>query len=107
MEHVAPDIVSYELEGQLQYTGIDEVREVCRAGLQASPGRIEFDTPDLAVVVDGDVGVAWGIDRVTVDGSESRSRATRVFQRRHGGWQLTHQHLSFPSSEPRSDVDPP
>jgi len=96
MENIAPDVVSYEQAGQLQYTGIDEVREVCRRGLESSPGRIDFDVPDLTVHADGDLAVAWGLDRITADGAESRSRGTRVFERRNGQWQLVHQHLSVP-----------
>ncbi len=101
MAHVAPDIVSYEQAGPLEYAGIENVREVCRAGLEAAPGRVDFDTPDLAVVVDGDLAVAWGIDRVRTADTQTRSRATRVFQRGEGGWLMTHQHLSFPTTAPR------
>jgi uncharacterized protein (TIGR02246 family) len=97
MQHIAPDIVSYEEAGLVQHVGIDEVREVCRHGLESSPGRIDFDTPDLTVNVDGDLAVAWGLDRVAADGTESRSRATRVFQRRDGDWQMIHQHRSMPA----------
>lgn len=98
MQHIAPDIVSYEHAGPLQYVGIANVREVCRRGLEASPGAIEFDVPDLTVRACGDLAVAWGLDRITADGVETRSRATRVFQRRDGSWQMTHQHLSVPVS---------
>ncbi|MCK2244514.1 MULTISPECIES: nuclear transport factor 2 family protein [unclassified Crossiella] len=96
MAAIAPDIVSYEHAGPLEYVGIDAVREVCRHGLESSPERITFDTPDLTVRVDGDLAVSWGIDRIVTDGVEDRSRGTRVFQRRDGGWQLIHQHLSHP-----------
>lgn len=97
MKHIAPDIVSYEHAGPLQYVGVDDVREVCRRGLEASPRRIEFDIPDLTVRAYGDLAVAWGLDNITADGVESRSRATRVFQRRDGDWQMIHQHLSVPT----------
>jgi uncharacterized protein (TIGR02246 family) len=30
MEHIAPDVVSYQHAGPLQYVGIDDVRDVCR-----------------------------------------------------------------------------
>jgi ketosteroid isomerase-like protein len=40
--------------------------------------------------------VAWGLDRITANGAESRSRGTRVFERRNGRWQMVHQHLSVP-----------
>jgi uncharacterized protein (TIGR02246 family) len=99
MEHIAPDIVSYEQAGPLQYTGIDEVREVCRRGLASSSGRIDFDIPDLTVRTDGDLAVAWGLDRIVADGGETRSRGTRVFERRDGQWQLVHQHLSIPVAD--------
>ncbi|HEX9323870.1 MAG TPA: nuclear transport factor 2 family protein [Xanthobacteraceae bacterium] len=96
LEHIAPDIVSYEPAGPLQYTAIDDVREVCRRGLASSPGRIDFDIPDLTVQANGDLAVAWGLDRIVADGVESRSRGTRVFERRNGQRQMVHQHLSIP-----------
>jgi ketosteroid isomerase-like protein len=91
--------VSYEQAGRLRYTGIDEVREVCRRGLASSSGRIDFDIPDLTVRPDGDLAVAWGLDRIVADGGETRSRGTRVFERRDGQWQLVHQHLSIPVAD--------
>jgi uncharacterized protein (TIGR02246 family) len=94
MEHVAPDIVSYEQAGPMEYVGIDDVREVCRLGLHSSGGRIDFDTPDLRVEVGGDLAVSWGLDRIVADGKRTRSRGTRVFRRRDGQWQMVHQHLS-------------
>jgi uncharacterized protein (TIGR02246 family) len=96
LEHIARDIVSYEHAGPLQYIGIDDVREVCRRGLESSAGQIDFDVHDLTVQVNGDLAVAWGLDRIVADGLESRSRATRVFERRNGQWQMVHQHRSIP-----------
>ncbi len=46
MHNVAPEVVSYEHGGQMQYLGIDDVRELCRRGLD-SAGEVEFDIPDL------------------------------------------------------------
>jgi uncharacterized protein (TIGR02246 family) len=96
LKHIAPDIVSYEHAGPLQHIGIDDVREVCRRGLESSPGRIDFDIPDLTVQANSGLAVAWGLDRIFADGVESRSRGTRVFERRNGQWQMVHQHLSIP-----------
>jgi ketosteroid isomerase-like protein len=97
MEHIAADVVSYEQAGPLRYVGVDEVREVCQHGLESAPGRIELDFPDLAVRVDGDLAVTWGLDRVVADGVETWSRGTRVFQRLDGAWRMVHQHLSVPA----------
>lgn len=97
MAHIAPDVVSYEQGGRMAYTGVDEVREVCREGPASAPGRIDFDIPDLAVRVSGDLAVAWGLDRVVADGAAADSRGTRVFERPDGEWQMIHQHLSVPA----------
>lgn len=99
MANIAPDVVSYEQSGQGQFVGVDEVRERCRAGLETSPGRIDFDIPDQAVRVSGDLAVAWGLDRIVADGEKLLSRGTRVFEKRDGEWFMIHQHLSFPLAE--------
>ncbi|WP_433786129.1 YybH family protein [Actinomycetospora sp. CA-101289] len=95
---IADDIVSYEHEGAMAYVGIDEVREVCRAGLEASPDPVRWAIPDLRVVASGDLAVSWGIDELTPGEAETvRSRGTRVFRRTEQGWRMVHQHLSFPA----------
>ena len=99
MTDIAPDVVSYEQSGQLQVVGIDEVRERCRTGLESSSGQIDFDIPDLAVRVSGDLAVAWGLDRIVANGEESLSRGTRIFQKRDDKWLMIHQHVSLPLAE--------
>jgi uncharacterized protein (TIGR02246 family) len=96
MDGIADDVVSYEHEAPLSHVGADAVREVCRRGLEASTGPVTWDVPDLEVVVDGELAVGWGFNRVSADGAESWSRGTRVFRRRGGRWELVHQHVSFP-----------
>ena len=73
MANIAPDVVSYEHAGPLSYEGVNALREVCRSGLEASAGPIAFDVPDMRVRADGDLAVAWGIDRIVADGAEVRS----------------------------------
>ena len=96
MEHIAPDIVSYE------HRGTDAIRRHRRrprgvpARARCSPGPIDFDIPDLTIHVSDNLAVTWGLDRIVADGVESRSRGTRVFERRDGEWQMIHQHLSVP-----------
>jgi uncharacterized protein (TIGR02246 family) len=110
MDGIADDVVSYEHEAPLQHVGAAAVREVCRAGLEASPGVVTWEVPDLRVVVDGDLAVAWGLNRMAADGAEAWSRGTRVFQRRGGGWEMTHQHVSYPfdpaTGRARTDLTP-
>ncbi|MGW5190592.1 YybH family protein [Kribbella sp. NPDC004138] len=96
MEPVAENVVSYEIDGN--YTGKQAVREVCAAGLASSPGPITFTVPDPTIESADNLAVAWSVDHVTADGTETTSRATRVFRRTATGWQLIHQHLSYPAS---------
>ena len=96
MASIAPDVVSYEHEAPLAYVGADEVREVCRRGLESSAGTVTLDIPDLTVLTDGDLAVAWGLNRVVADGAETWSRGTRVFRRVRGEWVMSHQQVSFP-----------
>lgn len=95
MAGIADDVVSYEHQTPLQYVGVDAVRESCREGLEYG-GDIDFTTPGLEVVVQGDLAVAWGPNHVVTDGAESWSRGTRVFRRRAGRWSMVHQHVSYP-----------
>jgi ketosteroid isomerase-like protein len=96
MESIAPDVVSYEHEAPLAYVGADAVRPVCRRGLEASTGTVTLDVPDLTVLTDGDLAVAWGLNRIVADGVETWSRGTRVFRRVRGEWVMSHQQVSFP-----------
>jgi len=101
MRPIAETVVSYEHEQPLQYVGRDRVREVCANGLDAGHGAVTWTVPDLRVVVRDDLAVAWGLNRMTAqrdDGAvlETWSRGTRIFQKTDRGWELTHQHLSFP-----------
>ena len=90
MDPVAEDVVSYEIDGN--YTGKPAVREVCKAGLAASPDPITFTVPDPTVGVAGNLAVVWALDHVT---NQPDIRSTRVFRKTPTGWQMIHQHLSF------------
>ncbi|GII90601.1 YybH family protein [Sinosporangium siamense] len=100
MQHIADDIVSYEHDAPLQHEGSAAVREVCRTGLAWAQGAVGWTVPDLTVMVDGSIAVAWGLNRMEAefDGqmTESWSRGTRVFRRTGTTWEVIHQHLSYP-----------
>lgn len=116
MAAIADDIISYEHDQPLQYVGVQAVREVCKAGLDASgDGTVTWNVPDLKILIDGDLAVAWGLNHVQVKRTngqaiDSWSRGTRIFQRRNGTWLLIHQHLSYPydpdTGDARTDLRP-
>lgn len=101
MAPIASSIVSYEHSSPLQFDDIDQIREECRRGFERAAEDFRWTVPDLNVIVDGDLAVTWGLNRMAdrlADGSEevTWSRGTRVFQRSNGRWMMTHQHVSFP-----------
>lgn len=101
MAPIASSIVSYEHSSPLQYDDIEQIRQECRRGFERAADDFRWTVPDLAVIVDGDLAVAWGLNRMAdrlPDGCEevTWSRGTRVFQRLDGRWMMTHQHVSFP-----------
>lgn len=116
MACIADDVVSYEHDEPLEYVGVDAVREVCREGLEAvGEGEVGWEVPDMSVLVQGDLAVAWGLNRMTArmpggDEHQSWSRGTRVFRRRAGRWELVHQQLSYPrdpaTGTARTDLTP-
>ena len=88
---------------------------MCKRGLDSAPGAVSWDVPDMQLVIDGDLAVAWGLNRMNAelaDGQrvESWSRGTRIFARRNGDWVMIHQHVSYPydptTGEARTDLRP-
>lgn len=93
---IAQDVVSYEHDAPLAYHGVEAVREVCQRGFDASEGSIDWSVPGMAIVVQGDLAVQWGLNKMSADGGEMWSRGTRVFRKKDGRWEMVHQHVSFP-----------
>lgn len=115
MAPIADDVVSYEHDQALQCIGVDAVREVCKAGLDgAGDSSVIWHVPDLKILVNGDLAVAWGLNHVEVSAGrqsvDTWSRGTRIFQRRDGAWLMTHQHLSYPfdpvTGDAKTDLRP-
>ncbi|MBD2701465.1 nuclear transport factor 2 family protein [Spirosoma sp. BT702] len=115
MANVAPNVISYEHDSPLQYVGIDAVREVCQHGFDVSDGELEWDIPDLQILVRDDVAISWGLNHMQVrqpDGTtiDGYSRGTRIFQKLNGQWQMIHQHVSYPydlnTGQAKTDLKP-
>lgn len=101
MAPIDDTVVSYEHAAPLQYTSVEDIREECRRGFENAGDDFIWTVPDLKIVSDGDLAIAWGLNQMTdrlSDGSESVtwSRGTRVFRRVDGRWKMVHQHVSFP-----------
>jgi len=101
MAPIAASVVSYEHSSPLQFDDIALIREECRRGFELAGADFRWTVPEMNVVVDGDLAVTWGLNRMSdqrPDGTEdvTWSRGTRVFQRSGGRWLMIHQHVSFP-----------
>jgi len=99
MEHIAPDIVSYEHAAPLQHIGIDDVREVCRRAWSPHPGGSISTFPSSLFTRTATWPWRGAWTGIFADGVESRFRGTLVFERRNGQWQMVHQHRSIPVTE--------
>ncbi len=115
MAVVDDDVVSYEHVAPLEHVGVARVRQVCRQGLEAGVGEVDWRVPQMSVVTGDDLAVAWGLNRVRAQGPDGRwtetwSRGTRVFRRGGDGWSMVHQHLSYPvdprTGAARTDLTP-
>ncbi|MGI5127549.1 YybH family protein [Pseudonocardia sp. CA-107938] len=95
--HLADDVVSYEHGSEVN--GVEEVRAECAKGLDQGLD-VAWTVPDLQIQVRDDLAVGWGHNRMEHDGQVSWSRGTRVFRKRAGGWEMVHQHVSFPVEAP-------
>lgn len=89
---------------------LDEVREVCRQGLESAPRTVAWEVPNLTIIAWEDHAIAWGLNRMTAergDGetAESWSRGTRFFEKRDGVWKIVHQHLSYPYDPEAGEAD--
>lgn len=96
MSPVAEDVISYEHDAPLAYEGVDSMRAVCKAGFDHMPDGFRWEVPDLKVIIRGDVAVTWGLNRMYGPGVDTWSRGTRIFRKVDSGWQMIHQHVSFP-----------
>lgn len=115
MRNVDANIVSYEHDAPLQYLGVDAVRRVCQQGMDYSDGAITWTVPDTTIVVQGDLAVQWGLNRMTSTDKSGKvtemwSRGTRIFRKVDGRWSMVHQQVSFPydpaSGKARLDCTP-
>jgi uncharacterized protein YndB with AHSA1/START domain/ketosteroid isomerase-like protein len=110
MAPIAADVVSYEHQVPLVYRGADTLRRSCELGFKSTPDGLRWDVPDLHVIIRGELAITWGLNHMHGPGIEMWSRGTRLFQKVEGGWQMIHQHVSFPfdpaSRAAKTDLQP-
>jgi len=101
MSNFAPDVLSFDVVGPLQYTGLDDARKRAEAWFGSFVGPIGYQVRDLNIVTGDDVAFCHSLNQVSAtktDGEilEMWWRATVCFRRVGGRWMITHQHNSVP-----------
>lgn len=101
MRHYAPDVLTFDVVGQLRQTGIDGATRRITEWFASFDGPIGYEVRDFSATAGEDVAFATSVNRVVgtlKDGTDVDMwvRATICFARIDGEWRITHQHISVP-----------
>lgn len=98
----AEEVVLYDLPPPLAYRG-DDARDTegLAAWFETWNGPVEVRLHHETVVVEGDLAVAYGFQRMRGQKKDEGpvdhwSRITIVLRRTDAGWRIVHEHVSFP-----------
>jgi len=99
--NVAPDIVSFDVVGELQKIGRDECRKRAKEWFSSFEAEINYEMRDLHINADDDIAFCHSLNHVngrTQNGQELDMwwRATVCLQKIGGRWLITHEHSSVP-----------
>jgi len=102
MSLYAPNMVSFDLNPPLQYSGIENKRRAWQKFFDTYPGPVTYKVSDLNVTADGDLAFAHSLNHVKgtlANGhiSDIWVRWTACFQRINGVWLVVHDHVSVPA----------
>jgi ketosteroid isomerase-like protein len=97
----APNLVSFDLEPPLRYTGADNKRQRWAEGF-AAYSSITYEVHELAVTIQGDLAFVHGLNhfkgtRTNGHVADTWVRWTACFQRIAGVWLIVHDHVSVPA----------
>jgi ketosteroid isomerase-like protein len=102
LAHLAEDVVSFDLEPPLQFTGADaRDKQGVEAWFRTWRGPIGWELRDPQIAIGGDVAFVHGLGHMTgtkTDGEvvDLWVRCTLCLRHRGGAWQITRQHMSVP-----------
>jgi uncharacterized protein (TIGR02246 family) len=103
MSLYARDIVSFDLDPPLRYSGADNKRRAWQAFFTAyAAGPVTYDVQELNVAAAGDLAFVHSLNHVrgTLAGGQLRDlwvRWTACFRRIAGVWLVVHDHVSAPA----------
>lgn len=97
----ASDVLIYDVLPPMQYQGAAAYRQSWDEWQPQTQGEGQFTLEDLCITAGQDVAFAHGLIRcrgTLADGTHFQDlvRATFCVQKKHGAWQVAHQHISKP-----------
>ena len=101
MAHHAPDVLSFDVIGDLQVRGADAVRARAQNWFAAYPGKIGYVVRDLEITADAEVAFCtylYHVSGTLQDGGSVSMwvRATVCLERTNDSWRIVHEHQSVP-----------
>jgi ketosteroid isomerase-like protein len=98
----SPDIVSFDLDPPLRYSGPDDKRRAWKLFFAAYEGTVAYDAHELVVTTDGDLAFAHSLNHVRGKLSNGHQsdfwvRWTACFRKVAGVWMIEHDHVSVPA----------
>jgi len=102
MSVYSPDIVSFDIDPPLGYSGADNKRRAWQRVFAAYTGPFNYEVRDVNVTAQGDLAFVHSLNHV--NGSRASGhvtdmwvRWTACFQRINGVWLVVHDHVSVPA----------
>ena len=94
-------LTSFDIVGPLQFKGADAYRKDYADFFAQFKGPIHVDYPDMQIVAGNNVGIAYGLERLTgtmTNGTpvDMWVRYTEGLKRIDGQWRVVHEHISVP-----------
>ena len=100
MSHYANEVILFDVKPPFQTKGKDAVRQIWEDCLPYFPASFEMETRDLTIAVNDNLATAHWLFHFKGEqdhpAMQMWMRATAVYQKDQGDWQILHEHISVP-----------
>ena len=93
-----PNAKAFDFGGQAAAISLAQIRQNCIQGYTGLTGRLDYEFIVDEIIVDGEVGYCFGVERISGEREGAPFAATVLatygFRKHEGRWLIAHQHLS-------------
>ncbi len=102
MSLYAPNIVSFDINPPLRYTGADSKRRAWKDAFAAYAGPVTYEVRELNITTHGELAFVYSLNHVSGTQASGHTsdlwlRWTACFRRIDGVWLVVHDHVSVPA----------